>query len=161
MHNRLPIRYEVTTYRGLGTEPEVRSMNPDEVEAVDLKCYDHVIWPSRNLLAYRAADGEWIEKPLEGSGLGDVCLGVLECAQINPGLFVTCGEIAMLTGNENLYGSNALSARVRVIRRAHGDSPRNPRFLVSRRKDFALMWPIARSWARIDLIKPEPTTDAA
>lgn len=153
-------RYDVITYTGPGSVPEARTMTLAEVKAINLQGYDHVTFLPCDLLAFRNASGQWVEKRLEGSGLGQVCLNIQEVIQMSPGEFVGCWEIDLLLNDQDLRGANALAARIRMLRRVHGETPQSPRFFVTRRRDYALMWPAERSYILIRRIHNTDTDGA-
>jgi len=149
----MKMRYEITTYRGEGDEIEVRSITAEERRELDLTHYDHLLDSSRGEYAYRNAAGEWVSRPLDGSGLGKITLDVIKAMQCNPGEYLGPKDLAELTGNDALYGSDAVAARIKVIRQAHQEKPGAPRFFFTRKNGgYGLMWPIERSWIWIDRI---------
>ena len=150
-------KHEAFLYPGATGEPEVRPMTAAEIQAALAKQeYDHIVVLPWDLLAFRTADGQWVERRLEGLGIsGDTSLSILEAIQYSPGEFTEAAMIAQWARNENLNGGNALAARVRVLRRVHGERPQSPWFFVTRRRDYAMMWPAARSYLLIKPLKTE------
>lgn len=145
-------RYEITTYRGNGDEIETRTANAEERKAVDFKQFDHMLDTVQGVYGYRSASGEWIQRPIDGSGMGDVALNIIRALQLSPGVLLGVVEFAELTGDAHLYDTSALAARIMVIRKAHGETPASPRFIVTCRNGGGYMWPAARSWIWIDRI---------
>jgi len=154
----LEIQYEVTRYPGGGQDIQTDNMTRDQLRAFDVTTCDHLVNTPAGVMAYRASDGTWVERAIQGSGLGKVCLGIIQVIQWSPGVFVDPGEIAYLTSNENLCDNNTLAARISAIRRAHGETPDAPRFFVTKRHGgYALMWPAELSWTLVERIKQDIT----
>lgn len=149
--NKLNPRCEITMYAGDGSEPESRVVSGTERKSIDAKAYDHMLDTVRGVYGYRTADGQWIENPIDGSGMGKVTMDIVRGLQINPGMFLGTVDMAQLAADENLLANNALAARITVIRKAHDETPDKPRFFVTRRNGGGgYMWPAERSWIWID-----------
>ena len=149
MNNRqkLTEQYEVIRYAGDGLEEQVNILTRAEADALDVRAYDHLLASAWGKYGYRSTEGEWIEEKIDGSGLGQTSLRIIQALQLNPGVLLLPLDISVLTGNENLVDNNVLAARLTRIRSAHGENGENPRFFLSQRNgDYALKWPREFSW---------------
>ena len=152
MNERVPIRYETTTYVR-GSEIEVRSVTESERAALDIQDYDHMIDFVAGTYGFKAEESEWTERPLDGSGLGKVCIRIIQAIQLYRGVFLTPGNVADLVNNNSLRENNNLSARLTPIRAAHFESGDKQRFFLSKRGNgFALKWPSEFSWIWVERI---------
>ncbi len=151
--NPIEFRYEVTTYVP-GSEVEAKSLSAAELKAIDVQTFDHLLDTAQGVYGYRRADGKWAEQLIDGSGLGKKTgLNIVMALQLNPGVFLTPAEIALLVNNDTLKHAGPLAARMRAIRVAHGENGADQRFFISRRDGgYALKWPREFSWIWIDRI---------
>lgn len=151
--DRIPIRYQVTFYDGPSNDMETRVLTAEELAGLRVEEYDHVLNLVTGEYAYRKPGDERVNRPLDRSGLGKDGLRILQALQLHPGVFLTPREIAELTNNWNHLDPNVLAARVRMIRRAHGENGKDPHFTVSRRcTGYALKWPAELTWIWIERI---------
>ena len=145
---RIQKKYEVTIYDG--REVVAKTMMASQVKTLKPESFDHFMSTCNGVLGYRAADGQWVEHRNTWPGMGPVGLAVLQALQLNPGDYLTPGDIAGLTGYESLRHNDVLAARVCAIRNAHSKN----RMLVETRGScgYALRWPKQRIWLWVDRI---------
>ena len=151
-----PARLEVTTYCGPGSPIETFSLDVSELRAkFRVEDFDHMVGTALGQYGYRATDGEWVEHPLNGAGLGRDALGIICSIQMNPGVVLTVKELADLLKKPLHNYDKKLPARLRSIRIAHGESGKNPRlFRSARRPVYGLWWPSEYSWIWVERILP-------
>lgn len=150
--DRLDLRFRVTDYAP-GRSIQMRTVSAEELETLNIQDYDHLLAPVWGIYGFRDSAGEWDERPLDGSGLGEIGLAILKTLQLHPGIFLTPRDIANRTDNWNLLHPNPLAARIRANRAAHGEDGKNPRLVLTRRNGgYALKWPAEFSWIWIERI---------
>ena len=120
---KLNRKYEISSYPGQGTNFPTKECGADERNRINFQDYDHVIDESRGVYGYRSAAGEWIERPLRGSGLGPVGLDIIEALQCNPGeklfgkvtaeLIVNPKIIVIITGEIGLLSKPSRSLPIK------------------------------------------------
>ncbi|MCH9032888.1 MAG: hypothetical protein IID42_00105 [Planctomycetes bacterium] len=151
------VRVEVTSYRP-GSEPDVESMTIAEARKLAVQRYDHLLARVSGVYGYRDAQGDWVEHPLEGSGLGHIAWEIVRSLQFNPGVFLTRKQVDKLVrgacpGDYRSFNGR-LAARLKVIRSAHRENGTSPRLFVSKRNGgYAVQWPARFSWIWIDPIE--------
>lgn len=145
-----PMKFEVAIYDG--EEIEVKTMTREEAEAINPRDYDYYIARCFGVLAFRTASGEWIEyRNGNRPGIGPEGLKIVQALQVEPGIFQTCSDLAELTGNDNYYGSNCVSARLLALRKAHHESKEKSHFFVtSDSGQLQICWPKERTYVWID-----------
>lgn len=146
------VRYECTTYDG--QQIATRTATREQIAGIDYRRYDYVMSKVLGIWGYLTADGEWIEHTNgDWPGIGTVCVRVIQTQQLNPGEFLLPSEISYITGYASLQDCNALSARLRAIREAHGESFKKPNFFLSKRTDgFGIAWNAQKSWMWLEKI---------
>jgi len=131
-----------------GKKITARTMTRQEVVAIDVQSVDHFTSDPHGRLAFQNNAGLWVEH--DGAGLGDTTLAILEVLQDHPGEFLNPFEVARLTGYPSLAVNGNLSQRLKKLRDAHGETPRDPMYFCSRRKcGFGVCWPRERTWMRV------------
>ena len=153
MNERLTVRFELTAYTP-DSGIEVKSVAEAERRVIDARAYDHLLDLSSGTYGFKTENGEWVQRPIDGSGLGKLGLRVIQALQLHPGVFLRPREIADLVGNSNLQRRhNALAARLKAIRAAHDESGDRPRLFLTRRNGgYALQWPAEFSWIWVERI---------
>ena len=130
-------------------------MSLEDVRAMDRQRYDHFLDVSRGVLEFRDGYGDWQKLDLWRTSLGSTPLRILFAMQLYAGSYVCCADLVELTGNEHLLVPGNVSRHLVTLRRVHQEAWQRPHFFVTRRSGgFAVMWPAARSFMRIERIDP-------
>ena len=128
-----------------------RTMTRDEAKAINVDEYDHVLNTPADRLDFRTAPGSQVSIPLQGAGMGPVCLNVLHAVQLNAGTLLAPADVADLLTHDHLRENNNLSRHVSLLRKVHREPVRAPWFFVTRRSaGFAVMWSAERTWIRVE-----------
>ena len=146
--------YEVTAYDG--QEVATRTVTRQQLAQIQEQNYDYFFSKTLGRWAYRNPDGQWIvHEHAVWPGIGETCIRVIQAVQLNPGEFQNPDDIAELTGFDTLRSHNALSARLKAIREAHGESHRHPNFFLSRRGGgYGIAWNPLKTWCWVERIRP-------
>jgi hypothetical protein len=147
-------RYEVMIYDGQTIT--TKTMTREQVMELNPQAVDYFLSMAFGILGFRTNEDEWIQfNNADWSGLGDVCIKIIQAILLNPGEFLKPQEIADLTDCFTLRNPNALSARLMAIRKVHKESYRKPRFFLSRKTGgFAIAFNPQCSWMWIERIPP-------
>ena len=147
-------KFEVTEYDGKEIH-ETETLTREEAEAINPKDYDHYVAKPFGIFAFRTAAGKWVEfRNGKWPGIGPEGLKIIQAVQLNPGLFLNCSDLFDLTGNKKYFGSNAVSARVLMLRKAHLETKAKSHFFVtSDSGEMSVCWPKERTWIWIEAIR--------
>jgi hypothetical protein len=142
-------RYQVTVYDG--SAMTVKTVSGKEKNAFKPEACDLYYSPPDGVLAFRDADGNWVEYRGQWPRFGPKCIGILQAILLNPGDFLTPAAIAELTAFESLRENTVLAARVFAMRKSLRDP--GTRFVETRTSNgYAIRWPRGRSFLWIELI---------
>jgi hypothetical protein len=152
MKKNIDARYEVMVYDGRAID--VNTVTREQALAIDPRSVDYHLSLSLGKLAFRTADGRWIERRgADWQGLGDVGIRIIQALQLNPGEWLTPAQVADITGRDSLDDSKVLSARLLALRNIHGESFKQPHFFLSRKAGgFSIAWSPDRTWMSIERI---------
>jgi len=149
--------YELWTYDG--TDQLVKTINRDDVLAINKPSVDHVLSVDLGIWGFRRADGRWIEYDLSQTSLGPHLLKILDVVRCEPGQYFSPRDVAELTGLNKLTEPNNLSARWRALRLAHHETFGKPHFFLSKRTGgMGIAWNPERSFMQIIRIRPDGKT---
>ena len=141
--------YDKTCYDG--HEVTVERISAEELRGIRLKDFDFFMTKVDAVLAFLTESDEWVEYVKTWPRLGPVTLSVLNALQLNPGEFLTPGQIGRIAGYASLGTVETLVARVHAMRKTLMDS--NGWFVETKTSGgYGVRWVGGRTWIWIERV---------